>query len=43
MVQYHENHVITWTVKGSRDFIYQELGLVSHSDRRRSRKLFFFL
>ena len=35
--------MITGTIKGtSRDRLYQELGLQSLGDRRRSRRLFFF-
>ena len=43
MVQYNAALIITGAFKGtSRDKIYQELGLESLTDRRWTRKLFFF-
>ena len=42
MIQYWTAVVITWATKHtSRDCLYQELGLESLEDRRRSRKIFF--
>ena len=43
MVQYHAVLIITGAFKGtSRDHIYRELSLESFSERRWSRKIFFF-
>ena len=43
MVQYKAALVINGAIKGtSRDRLYQELGVESLADRKRSRRLFFF-